>query len=163
LVAVMYDAQSGQRLLHAGGDSIELGNVWIDRPRVPLSPSLVPMAQRPELRLGPVVLSGYDSYRKDFAHAPETPLVPGDTAHFVLYWQAPDPLPPDWPKDLTMTLRLGDQAATAPLAGGGYPTGEWQAGEIVRGQFDILYDGTGSRPRVEVAGQSVALEELPMK
>jgi len=160
LVAAMYDPQNGQRLTHAGGDSVDLGRVWIDRPQTPVPPSLVPMAQRLDRQLGPVVLSGYDAYRKDFAHAPETPLRRGDTAHFVLYWQAPDPLPADWPADLAVTLRLGDQAVTAPLAGAGYPTGEWQRGEIVRGQYDIPYDGTSTRAQVEVAGQSVELAPL---
>ena len=163
LVAAMYDAQTGQRLAHANGDSVELGSVWVDRPQATLPPSLVPMAQRLDRRLGPVVLSGYDVYRKDFAHAPETPLQPGDLAHVVLYWQAPDPLPADWPEDITMTLRLGNQVVTAPLAGARYPTGEWQGGEIVRGQFDIPYDGTGARPQVEVAGQSVWLDVLPVE
>ena len=144
LVAAMYDAQTGQRLTHAGGDSVDLGNVWVDRAQTPVSPDLVPMARRLDRQLGPVSLIGYDAYRKDFAHAPETPLQLGDTAHFVLNWQAPDPLPADWPGDLTVTLRLGDQVVTAPLGGTGYPTGEWQGGEIVRGQFDIPFDGTGS-------------------
>lgn len=161
LVAAMYDAQTGQRLTHAGGDSVDLGSVWIDRPPTPVSPNLVPMAQRLDRQLGPVILAGYDAYRRDFAHAPETPLRPGDTAHFVLYWQAPDPLPADWPEDLAVTLRLGDQAVTAPLAGTGYSTGEWKGGEIVRGQYDIPYDGTAARAQVEVAGDSVELAPLP--
>ena len=163
LVAAMYNAQTGQRLTHAGGDSVELGSIWIDRTQTPVSPSLVPMAQRLDRELGPVVLAGYDAYRKDFAHAPETSLQPGDTAHFVLYWQAPDPLPPNWPRDLAVTLRLGDQTVTAPLAGAQYPTGFWTGGEIVRGQYDIPYDGTGARVQVEVAGESVELAPLPAK
>ena len=119
------------------------------------------MTERLDRQLGPVILAGYDAYRKDFAHAPETPLRPGDTAHFVLYWQAPDPLPANWPADLAVTLRLGDQVVTAPLAGAGYPTGKWTGGEIVRGQYDIPYDGTGTRVQLEVAGDSVELAPLP--
>ena len=30
------------------------------------------MAQRLDRQLGPVILAGYDAYRKEFAHAPET-------------------------------------------------------------------------------------------
>jgi mannosyltransferase len=163
LVAAMYDAQTGQRLTHAAGDSVELGNVWVGHPQIPPSPSLIPMAQRLERSLGPVTLLGYDAYRKDFAHAPQTPLRPGDTARVVLYWQAPAPLPLNWPADLAVTLRLGNQVLTAPLAGVEYPTGEWQGGEIVRGQFDIPYEGTGSRLQVEVAGQPIWLEALPVE
>ncbi len=162
LVAAMYDAQTGQRLTHADGDSVELGSVWVDRPQTSVSPE--PGADGRSGWSGGwdrSILVGYDAYRKDFAHAPETPLRPGDTAHFVLYWQAPDPLPANWPADLAVTLRLGDQVVTAPLAGAGYPTGEWTGGEIVRGQYDIPYDGTGTRAQVEVAGDSVELAPLP--
>ena len=161
LLAAMYDAQTGQRLTHAAGDSVELGSVWVERPQAPLSPNLVPMGRRLDQHLGPVSLAGYDAYRKDFAHAPATPLRPGDTAHFVLYWQAPDPLPANWPAALAVTLRLGDQVVTMPLAGAGYATGQWTGGEIVRGQYDIPYDGTGTRAQVDVAGDSVELAPLP--
>jgi hypothetical protein len=157
LVVALYDAQSGQRLQHAGGDAVELGSVMVDRPTTPAPAELIPLAHRLEQRLGPVTLLGYDAYRKDFAHAPQTPLAAGDTAHVVLYWQAPDPLPADWPDDLAVTVRLGGQTVTMPVGGAAYPTSAWQAGEIVRSQLDILYDGTAGRGEVEVAGQVAPL------
>jgi hypothetical protein len=163
LVAAMYDAQTGQRLTHLGGDTVELGSIWVERPQAAVPAGLIPMVHRLEQRLGSVNLLGYDAYRKDFAHAPQMPLQSGDIAHLVLYWQAPDPLPEDWPEDLVVTLRLGSQVITAPLAGAGYPTAAWQAGEVVRGQFDIPYDGTDRRPQVEVAGRSVSLDALPVE
>ena len=110
--------------------------------------------------LGPVRLAGYDAYPRGFAHAPETPIQPGDTVHFTVYWQAPDPLPLDWPDDLTFTLRLGDQTITAPLAGGAYPTAEWQAGELVRGEFDLVYAGGDPRPVLLVDGMTMTLRPL---
>ena len=118
------------------------------------------LAQRADQRLGPVTLLGYDIYRKEFAHAPQTPLGPGDTAHLVFYWQAPDPLPADWPADLTVTLRLGEQVVAAPIGGPAYPSSEWQPGEVVRSQMDILFDGTNAQPLVEVAGETAALASL---
>jgi hypothetical protein len=158
LVVALYDAQTGQRLQHAGGDAVELGAVIVDRPSMPAPAELIPLAHRLNQRLGPVTLLGYDAYRKDFAHAPQTPLAPGDTAHVVLYWQAPDPLPSDWPDDLAVTVRLGGQSVTLPLGGASYPTSQWQAGEIVRSQLDILYDGTAAHGEVEVAGQVAPIE-----
>jgi hypothetical protein len=161
LVAAVYDAQTGQRLSHAGGDLVELGSVRVQRSGAGASSAMIPMAQPVDGRLGPVTLLGYDAYRKDFAHAPATLLQPGDTAHFVLYWQAPDPLPADWPAELPLTLRLGEQIVTTPLGGANYPTAAWQGGEIVRMQVDVPYDGTDASPVLEVAGGSMELTGLP--
>jgi hypothetical protein len=163
LVAAMYDAAGGQRLAHAGGDSIPLGTVQVERPQAAVPVGILPMAHRLDLPAGPLLLRGYDAYRKDFAHAPETPLHPGDTVRAVLYWQAPDPLPPDWPADLTVTLRLGDQAVTGPLAAADYPTGAWQPGELVRAQFDIGYDGSGAQLQAEVGGETITLGSLKVE
>ena len=158
LLAALYDAQTGERLHQAGGDAVELGSVFVERPATPPPGALIPLAQRLDQQLGPVTLLGYDAYRKDFAHAPQTPLAPGDLAHVVLYWQAPDPLPAGWADDLTVSVRLGGQSVTLPLGGPAYPSGQWQAGEIVRSQLDILYDGTAARGEVAVAGQVAPLE-----
>jgi hypothetical protein len=160
LVATLYDAATGRRLTHADGDSIALGAVQVERPPAAVPAAILPMAQRLDLPAGPVLLRGYDAYRKDFAHAPETPLRPGDVARVVLYWQAPSPLPLDWPANQAVTLRLGDQIVTGPLAGMAYPTGAWQPGELVRGQFDILYTGTGAQLQAEVGGETVRLGAL---
>jgi 4-amino-4-deoxy-L-arabinose transferase-like glycosyltransferase len=160
LLAAMYDAESGQRLTHAGGDSVELGAIFIEQGAA-VDPALLPIQHRLQQTLGPVTLLGYDAYRKDFAHAPATPLAPGDLAHFVFYWRSPDPLPADWPADLQGTVRLGGQSTTFSLAGAAYPTGDWQPGEVLRGQVDLVYDGTEARPQLEVAGQTLTLAELP--
>ena len=119
------------------------------------------MQHRLNQTVGPVVLAGYAAHRKGYDHAPATPIRPGDTAHFTFYWQAPDPLPTDWPGDEAFTLRLGDQQITAPLAGGNYPTGKWQPGELVRGEFDLVYDGTGDNPALEIDGDVVSLAPMP--
>jgi mannosyltransferase len=119
------------------------------------------MQHRADRQLGPVILAGYDLYRKGFAHAPEISVAVGDLLHLTLYWQAPDPLPADWPDDLQLTLQLGNQAITAPVAGGAYATGQWQPGELVRGEFDLPVDGSAWRPTLHVHGQSLRLSSLP--
>lgn len=119
------------------------------------------MPHRLGRQLGPVILAGYAVHAKDHSHAPDTPLSPGDLAHVTLYWQAPDPLPLGWQEDTHLTLRLGDQTLEAPLAGGSYPTGAWQAGELVRAEFDMPFDGSSATPIVSVAGESWSLAALP--
>jgi hypothetical protein len=104
---------------------------------------------------------GYDLHRRGFSHAPETPLQPGDLLHVTLLWQAPDSLPAAWPADLTFRLRLGAQTLTAPLAGEAYPTGQWQAGDLVRGEFDLTFDGADDAPVLEVNGDRLPLQRLP--
>jgi hypothetical protein len=121
----------------------------------------VPIHHRVVKQVGPATLAGYNAHRKGFAHAPDTPLAPGDVLHVTLLWQAPDPLPPDWPADAAFTLRLGGQTLTAPLAGAGYPTGDWQPGELVRGEFDILYDGAERTPVLEAGSDRLQLRRLP--
>jgi hypothetical protein len=155
LVATLYDAATGTRLIGPQGDALSLGNVTVLRSGAPLPPSLLPIQQRVGRALGPVTLLGYDKYATGFAHAPQTPLQAGNLLHVVLYWQAPDPLPAGWPDDATFTLRLGDQQLSAALAGGDYPTAEWAPGEIVRAAFDIPYDGTSRRATLTVGGESV--------
>ena len=133
------------------------------RPAEPLPVDVIPVQHRTARMLGPVRLAGYDAHAKGYSHAPETPLQPGDVAHVSFLWQAPDPLPPDWQDDLAFTLRLGDELLTAPLAGGSYATGLWQPGEIVRGEFDIRYDGSDDAPRLTVGPDSYRLKRLPVE
>jgi len=161
LVAALYEPATGARLAGAQGDAADLGAVQVDRAVVPLPAELLPVQVHIDRTLGPVTLAGYDQFAKGFAHAPQSPLQPGDALHMILYWQAPDPLPADWPADLAFALRLGDQEVTAPLAGGGYSTAQWRAGEIVRSEFDIPYDGSARRATLEVGGDALRLAPLP--
>ncbi len=161
LVVVVYDAESGARVRQAGGDALPLGEVSVARADVPAPLAVIPMQVRVGTTLGPVTLAGYDLYKKGFAHAPETPLQPGDLLHVTLYWLAPDPLPADWPADGTFSLRLGGQEVTAPLAGGAYATGQWAPGELVRGEFDLLYDGSARQPMLAAGGDAIRLHPVP--
>lgn len=162
LIVALYD--DAGRLPTPTGDAYDLGEIEVVRPTSPLPLAILPIAHSMDAQLGPVTLVGYDAYKKDHSYAPQTPLVAGDMAHFTFYWQAPNPLPTDlpdaWPDDLTFTLTLGDQSLTAPLAGGSYPTSAWQAGEVIRGEFDLLYDGN-SIPTLEVGSERATLKALP--
>ena len=142
LIVALYDAESGVRLTTAAGDSAEIARPALARLARPLPVSIIPMQQRSDREVGPLTLAGYDFYRKSFAHAPATALAPGDILQVTLYWQAPDPLPVDWPEDLHLRLLLGEQKVEAPLAGGAYPTARWRAGELVRALFDVPFDGS---------------------
>ena len=163
MIAVLYDAETGDRVRQHGKDTVALGAVIIEHAEQTPPLEVIPMQHRLGLTLGPMHFVGYDAYRRGFTHAPQTPIQPGDIVHFTIYWQAPDPLPADWPADLTMTLRLGGQQITAPLAGGAYPTGEWQAGELVRGEFDLIYDGTASQPQLSIGDSATNLRPLPVQ
>jgi hypothetical protein len=158
---VLYDAGTGARLPTVGADMVDVGPIKVARPAQPLPPEIIPMSRRLNQQMGPVLLAGYDMHRLGFAHAPDTPIRPGDAVEFTFFWQAPDPLPEDWPSDLQLTIELGEQTLTAPLAGEAFPTSVWRAGEVIRGQFSLQFDATESRPQISVAGSTQYLEKIP--
>jgi hypothetical protein len=162
VIVALYDPNSGQRLpLADSNDYLSLGEITVVRPAQPLPAALLPLQQLVQQQLGSLQLVGYSAHRKGMAHAPATPVVAGDLVEFTFFWQAPIPLPLDWPDDLSVTLTLGDQTLTMPVAGEGYPTGQWQAGEIVRSKADLLYTGQGRRPQLTIGPETRALERLP--
>jgi hypothetical protein len=161
LIAAMYDPATGQRLPTHTGDAFALGQIEVTRPSRTLPLALIDIQHRVNAPLGPVELVGYSAYKKDHSFAPDTPLQAGDLVHFTLYWQAPDPLPEQWSEDLAFTLTLGNESVHAPLAGGAYPTAQWQPGETIRGEFDLRYDGSGNAPIIDVNGQTRTLRSLP--
>ena len=162
LIVAMYDAETGARLPTPTGDALLISQPTLGRPDQPLPASIVQMQRRADRKLGPLTVVGYDFYRKGFAHAPQTAVASGDLLQVTLYWQAPTPLPDSWPADLALRLRLGDQVVDAPLVGGGYPTGQWQAGEFVRGTFDILFDGASPTLWLEVGDARLRLGRVPL-
>jgi hypothetical protein len=161
LIVALYDGATGARLATPTGDAFELGTVGVTRPQQHLPLDILPIAHRLDIQAGPVRLVGYDLYKQGHSYAPETPLLPGDLIHFTLYWQAPDPLPADWPADQEFQLHLGDQVLRAPLAGGNYPTAAWRAGELVRGEFDLPFDGVAAAPWLELDDTQIPLPRLP--
>lgn len=167
LLLALYDPDSGERLPVDVGPG-PAASAWMGfppvqviRPTRPLPPDILAIQRRVQRRLGPVVLLGADVYRRGFAHAPNTPVLPGQWVQVTLYWQAPDPLPPDWPPDMALTLRLGAQVVSGPLAGETYPTALWQPGDLIRGRFALLYEGGDRDLWLEVAGQQIRLGRIP--
>jgi mannosyltransferase len=162
LIVALYDGESGERLSVEGAGEFTVATVEVVAgEQLPIE--IVPIQHRLDAGIGPLVLAGYDAYRRDHAHAPNTALLPGDLLHVTLYWQAPDPLPADWPDDLYFKLILGDQTIEAPLAGGLYPTGAWPAGAFLRGEFDILYTGGESTPQIEIGDDRLRLRAIPTR
>ena len=160
LIVALYDAETGARLPTQLGDAVEVARPTLKRPDIQLPATMTPMQHRTNLEFGDLSVVGYDYYRKAFAHAPQTALALGDKLQVILYWQAPAPLPSDWPTDQRMRLRLGGQAVESPLAGGSYPTSRWRAGELVRSIFEIPYDGSDSNLWLEVESERIRLGRI---
>ena len=162
LVVAVYDAETGSRLFAQSGDAVELARPTIVRSEKTLPQSILPVRYRTSLDFGQLEAIGFDYFRKSFAHAPLTTLTAGDMLQVMLYWQAPSPLPADWPKDLKLRLSLGDQVVVAPLAGGIYPTSQWRAGELVRSTFDIQFDGSDPMLWLEIGNTRKRLGRIPV-
>jgi len=161
LIVAVYDAGTGERLSVGDNAHVELGQAIIGAPAIPLPLDVLDIPTRVDASLGPVTLAGYGQHKRGFAHAPQTPIAPGDVAEFILYWQAPAPLPAGWLADQQFTIRLGEQVVTMPLAGEGFPTNAWQPGQLVRTVVQLPYDGNDRRATVEVNEASIELKPLP--
>lgn len=161
LILALYDDNTGERLpLSTTEDFFVLGELSVVRPQRPLPTTLLALQHTSAQKIGPLTLTGYSAYRKGTAHAPDTPIVAGDLVEFTFFWQAPNPLPANWPADLTFTLTLGDQSVTMPLAGDGYPTRQWHAGEQIRSKAELLYTDQGRRPQVTIGEDTRKLQPL---
>jgi len=161
LIVAVYDAETGTRISAHPGDAVELARPSLVHPEQAPPASIIPIQHRTRLDLGHLEAVGYDYYRKAFAHAPSTALAAGDSLQVILYWKAPTPLPANWPEDLRMRLLLGGQAIEVPLAGGSYPTSQWRAGELVRGTFEISFDGSDPFLWLEVGDIRKRLGRVP--
>jgi hypothetical protein len=161
LTVAVYDAESGTRLPTRRGDSVELGEITVIPQSITPPLDVIDMMYRVDQPLGPVTLVGYDQYKLGFAHAPTTSLAPGDTVEFVFYWQAPDPLPADWPPTQTFGLRLGEAELISPLAGASLPTAAWRSDQLIRVTVQLPVNRTPTQAVLSVNDESIMLEELP--
>jgi len=162
LILALYDPATGERLrLGDGADHFILGAIQVTRPERPLPTTLLSLEYRVNAIVGPIQLVGYNAHRKAMAHAPDTPIEVGDLVEFTFFWQAPDPLPASWPADLTFTLTVGDQIITLPIGSEAYPTGQWQAGELISSKAEILYDDGRPVPQIQVGDATLRLHPLP--
>ncbi len=161
LIVAVYDAETGTRSSAQSGDAVELARPSLVHPDQAPPEAIIPIQHRSRLDFGHLEAVGYDYHRKAFAHAPLTALVAGDSLQVILYWKAPSPLPADWPDDLRMRLLLGGQSIEVPLSGGSYPTSQWRAGELVRGTFEIRFDGSDPFLWLEVGDMRKRLGRIP--
>ncbi len=147
LIVGLYNSQTGQRLpVSAGktvsGDFIELAEVEVVRPAQPLPPEAFQMQTSLNAPLGEVTLRGYDLYKLGQRSSPETPLHPGDALQLVAYWQVNQPT--SGLEDqliIQVVSATGEKALLSfsrPVAGTAYPIDQWQGGEIVRAQYDLV-------------------------
>jgi len=169
LIVALYDANTGERLSitddgsPTGRDFFDAGSVRVVLPERPLPAALVPVQYSLNRPIGPLRLVGYSLHRQGFAHAPLTPIAPGDPVEFTLVWQAPAPLPETWPTTTMVTLSLGTEEIHFAPAGEGYPLAQWSPGELVRYQVVLPYDGGDIRPRLQVENDEFILQPLPIR
>jgi mannosyltransferase len=135
----MYDLQTGQRMVTRGGE----GQVWleplaVDRPSAPAPAASLGIQHSQGANFGELALLGYDAYKLGFAHQPDVPLRPGDVLQANLYWQARAQLIGNWQVviDLVSPDRREPLGIRAELVEG-YPTSQWQAEDVWRGQFNL--------------------------
>ena len=127
----LYEPYQRRSLTPADGRNPLLGPVEITR-RVPPPVETLGIEHRVEANLGgKVQLLGYNI---------ESGFRPGDNIHLTLFWQCLG----EMDEDYTVFTHLVDGEGNIwgqkdnPPVDGFYPTTEWEAGEIVRDQYDIL-------------------------
>jgi mannosyltransferase len=139
LILGMYNPATGQRLPVGEQDYIDLGLVRVNRPETPLPVEALHRQNDKRFTFSEITLLGHDRYKRGYSFNPSEPLRPGDLLHLTWYWQADvQPTAPWW-----FTARLVKDADTevasvsGPLVSELYPTLNWQAGEMVRGEHDM--------------------------
>ena len=162
LIVGLYDRENGQRLLLAdGSDHLTIGSITVQRPAVPPPAAVLPMRTRRSHDFGAITLLGHDHYKRDFGHAPDTPLHPGDLLHVTFFWQADEAPSDDW--GFALALQGQPITLTAPLVSDAYPTSRWQTGEIVRGEHDLLLPSDLRTGRYRLALALTASDGTPTR
>ncbi|MFZ2487053.1 MAG: glycosyltransferase family 39 protein [Anaerolineae bacterium] len=140
LIAGLYNSTSGERLSSGTQNYIQLGVLRVDQPVSPLPVAALHMQNAKSFKFDEITLLGHDRYKRGFAFNPDEPLHKNDLLHLTFYWRADvQPTTAWW-----FTARLVSGADTevaavsGPLVSDLYPTLNWQAGEIVRGEHDLL-------------------------
>jgi hypothetical protein len=136
----LYDLETGARLRLADGrDHFALPPVRVTRSLTAPPLAALNMMVEQWFDFGAIALLGYDRYKRDYRHAPETPLYPGDRLHLTFYWQAVVRPRAVWWFDLTLSDGAGHAVANLrwPLVSDSYPTTAWAQGEVVRGEHDL--------------------------
>lgn len=141
-----------------GPPTLTLGQIVVTRPSRKLDPAALEIPNRLDAVLGPLTLLSFETDRAEAAS--------GDPVRATFLWlAAEDPL-----EELTARLELvdsqGEPAAVFDLPPTSYPTTDWRAGDIWRGQHLLhtpasLADGDyGWRLTLLPGGQRVALPSI---
>jgi len=164
IVVGMYSLISGQRLpISEGGqvrgDHLVLDSIRVLCPSRPPSPTALKMQHEAGIQYDDLVLLGYSIYKLGYEHQLTEPIHPGDILHLDLYWRAFRPPQADWWLTLQLVDSKGNILATqqAKPASVDYPTTDWELGEVVRGQYDILIPPEAPRGRYRLKGQLARL------
>jgi hypothetical protein len=152
LVLGLYNPADGKRLTSNGLDALDLGTVEVERSSMSPAAASSGMRYRPNLTFPETTLVGHDRYKKGFAHAPDTPLSPGDTLRLVSLWQARAQPSANWMTTARLLSPDGKTVAavTTPLAQESYPTSQWAPGEVVRGEHDLVVPTTTAPGRYQL-------------
>lgn len=140
LILGMYNPATGERLAVGQQDYVDLGTIRVNRPATPLPVEALHMQNSQPFTFSEITLLGHDRYKRGYSFNPAEPLRANDLLHLTWYWRADvQPTAPWW-----FTARLVSGADTevasvsGPLVSELYPTLSWQAGEVVRGEHDML-------------------------
>jgi hypothetical protein len=161
----MYNPETGQRLVTPDGE----GQVWLDplhieRPLAPAPAVALGMLHTADAEFGELTLLGYDAYELGFAHQLDAPLRPGDVLHVNLYWRAETQPSGDWQVGIILEDSKGGQWANITAEPvGGFPTSEWQAGDVWRGQFNLPLSGDIPEGRYRLWFQPIMPDGVPLE
>lgn len=163
----MYSPQSGRPLEVLDdegipqGTRISLGTIDVTKPTHPPSPRELPIQHRHLFDMdGQIAVVGYDSADEEAG--------PGDALHLSLYYLAKRK-PED---DYRLSLQLVDEEgkvwveeAFSP-GGDGYPTTQWNEGEVVKGQYQLIVPADAPAGQYNLRGTIYAAatgELLPVR
>jgi mannosyltransferase len=160
----MYSPISGQRLAISEdgqdrGDHLLLDSITVLRPSKPPSSTALKMQHEVGIKYDDLALLGYNIYKLGYEHQPTAPLHPGDVLHLDLYWGAIRAPQADWQLTLQLLDSKGNVLATqqAKPASVDYPTTDWEVGEVVQGQYDIVIPPQAPRGSYRLKGQLARL------
>jgi len=171
LILAVYNPSSGARLpvtTNEGiSDHLPLGAVTIETPSQPPPIAVLPIPHLADVIIDDFSFLGHARYKQGFSHAPDTPLLSGESLQLTTFWRA-NAQPGG---DYQFELLLDDTPiGRYPLAGSGYPTSRWEAGYPWRGEHTSVLPpelATGGKhilaiqllgPDGEAVGKLIALE-----
>lgn len=140
------DPQTGQP---AGSTAVTIGPVKVGGPPPGVTVTVAAPQHEIDITLGEQIkLLGFDLMSQQASEptksVPNLPTFqPSDSLHLALYWQALAIPSTDYTVFAHLRDAAGETAAQkdGPPAGGVYPTGLWEAGEIIKDEVTIPLDG----------------------